>query len=124
MNFYLQLFNFGLKTQFFLIVSIIIAFILLFVWLEERFEYWVIEKNEVYYKKGLLSNIKRYPTSNLEYSKDITDIFEYLTLRAGKITLTINNKTIFTLDTVLNVNKKIKELDDLLSQFRVKVVNP
>lgn len=118
------LINFGFTTQFYFVMSVILGLILLFVWIEERFEYWKIEKNEVYHKSGILANLKRYPTSNLEYSKEITDVFEYLALRAGKITLIVNNKTAFTLDTVINVNKKIKQLDDLLSQFRVKVVNP
>lgn len=119
-----NLVDFGFTTQFYFVTSVILGLILLFVWIEERFEYWKIEKNEVYYKSGILANLRRYPTSNLEYSKEITDVFEYLALRAGKITLIINSKTAFTLDTVINVNKKIKQLDDLLSQFRVKVVNP
>lgn len=114
----------SLTTEFYLVVTIILGFILFFVWFEERFEYWKIEKNEVYHKKGFLANLKRFPTANLEYTKEITDVFEYIALRAGKITLIINDKTAFTLDTVVNVNKKIKELDELLSQFRVKVVNP
>ena len=119
-----ELFDFGLTAQFYLIISLILTFILVFVWLEERFDFWKIEKNEIYHKKGLLSNIKRYPTSGLKYSKEITDLFEFLALKAGRVTLFIDSNTTVTLDTVINVNKKIKKLDGLLSQFRVKVVNP
>jgi len=91
--------------------------------LEAQFHYWKIEKNEIYYKSGLLANTKRYPTANFRYEKEIADIFEYLTLRAGKFILIPEQGTVITMDTVLNVNKKAKELDRLLSQIRVRVVN-
>lgn len=119
-----DLFNFSFTAQFYLVITVILAFILLFVWLEERFDYWKIEKNEIYHKKGILSNLERYPSSGLKYTKEISDIFEFLALKAGRVILFIDANTIVTLDTVINVNKKMQKLDNLLSQFRVKVVNP
>ena len=123
-GFELGIFYFGLTTQFYLVISLTLAAILFFVWLEERFDFWKIEKNEIYHKKGIISNLKRYPTSGLKYTKEIVDVFEFLALKAGRVTLFIDANTIVTLDAVVNVNKKMKRLDELLSQFRVKVVNP
>lgn len=94
-----------------------------FAFLEARFNYWKVEKNEIYYKSGILANIQRFPIANLRYDKEIYDIFQFIALRSGKFTLFPEAGKAIVLDNVLNVNKKAKQLDKLLSQIRVKVVN-
>ena len=53
--------------------------------------------------------------------KQIPDIFEYLALRAGSLTLMPSKDKVITLNTVLNINKKAAQIDDLLSRIRVEV---
>ena len=88
--------------------------------LTSRFDYYRIERNEVIHKKGIFStNIERFPVRGLRIKKDIPDLFEYLTFRAGSLTLILAKGTVVHLNTVLNVNKKIKQIDFLLSSLHV-----
>ena len=59
-----------------------------------------------------------------QIEKDIhlfLDIFEYLFLRAGSITLLPTKDKVIMLNTVLNINKKADQIDELLSRMRVEI---
>jgi len=99
-------FNIVMTSQFYLIVTLVLGFILLFIILASRFNYWRVERNEIYHKTGLLADAERYPIGNLRIKKEITDIFEFLALRAGAITLYLGKEQDFRLQTVPNINKK------------------
>ena len=120
-NVSLPVINFGMTEWFYMTFSIMLGIILLFVFIATRFDYWKIERNEVYHKKGLLGDAKRYPVRSLRFSKDIPDIFEYFALRAGSITLHPTDKKIVHLTTVPNINKKEDQLDYLLSHLHVEI---
>jgi len=77
----------GLTAEFYLVVTIIMALILGLVVLSSRFDYWKIERNEIYHKKGIFSSAERMPTKSLRILKEIPDVFEFFILRAGSITL-------------------------------------
>ncbi|TXT59062.1 MAG: conserved membrane protein of unknown function [Promethearchaeota archaeon] len=114
-------FNIEMTSQFYLIVTLIIGFILLFIIIAARFNYWKIERNEIYHKTGLLADAERYPVQNLRIKKEITDVFEFLVLRSGAITLYTGKGDDFHLATVPNVNTKIENLNYLLSHLEVEI---
>ena len=113
--------NLGLPATFYGIMSGILGFILLFVVIGNQFSYYKIERNEIYYKKGLIGSAERFPVRSLRIHKEIPDIFEYLALKAGSITLIPSKDKVIMLNTVLNVNKKSDQIDELLSRMRVEI---
>ncbi len=116
-----EAFNFGLTWQFYLIMSIVFAFTLFFVFVNSRFNYWKIERNEMYHKSGIFASAERYPVSALRIKKTIPDVFEFLFLRAGSLVLMPGKREeVIQLPTVLNINKRVEELDALLSYVSVE----
>jgi len=112
--------NFKLYPQFYAIISLILAVILGLVWLSSRFDYWKIERNEIYHKNGIFSTAERVPTKSLRLKKEIPDVFEFFVLRAGSITLMPGHGDVIPLRTVLNINKKEHQIDNLLSYVSVE----
>jgi hypothetical protein len=112
--------NFQITPQFYAIVALILAFILGLVWLTSRFDYWKIERNEIYHKNGIFSSAERVPTKSLRLKKEIPDVFEFFVLRAGSITLMPGHGDVIPLTTVLNINKKERQIDQLLSYVSVE----
>jgi hypothetical protein len=96
------------------------AFVLGLVVLSSRFDYWKIERNEIYHKKGIFSSAERMPTKSLRILKEIPDVFEFFILRAGSITLMPGHGDVINLPTVLNINKKQKQIDYLLSHISIE----
>ena len=113
-------FNPGLTAEFYLVITIVMALILGLVVLGTRFDYWKIERNEMYHKSGIFSSAERVPTKSLRIKKEIPDVFEFFILRAGSITLLPGHGDVIHLPTVLNINKKQKQIDNLLSYVSVE----
>lgn len=113
-------FNPGLTAEFYFVITIIMVFILGLVFLGSRFDYWKIERNEIYHKSGIFSSAERIPTKSLRIRKSIPDVFEFFILRAGSITLMPGQGDVIPLPTVLNINKKQKQIDYLLSYVSVE----
>ncbi len=113
-------FNLGLPAEFYFISTIILAFILGLVLLSAQFDYWKIERNEIYHKAGIFTSAERIPTKSLRIKKEIPDVFEFFILRAGSITLMPGHGDVIPLNTVLNVNKKSEQIDWLLSHISME----
>ncbi len=119
---FIELNNMKLATEFYLSTTMILAFVISIAILNTRFNYWIIESNEIYHKCGLISKAERFPVYNLRIKKSIPDVFEFLFLRAGLIVLLPGNKgEVINLPTILNVNKKAKKIDLLLSHLQVGI---
>ena len=114
-------FNIGITAEFYMIAAIILGIILAFVVISAFFDYWKVERNEIYHKKGIFSQAERYPVKSLRIKKDIPDVFEFFALRAGSITLMPSKEEIIHLNTVLNINKKAEQIDYLLSHMHVEI---
>jgi hypothetical protein len=111
----------GLPWQFYMVMSIILAFILGIVMISTRFEYYKIERNEIIHKAGIFSSAERFPVKSLRFKKEIPDVFEFFMLRAGKFTIMPGKADeVMILPTVLNINKKEEQLDWLLSHVSVE----
>lgn len=114
-------FNIGITTYFYLIITVILGITLALVIFVNHFDYWKVERNEIYHKSGVFTSAERFPVQNLIFKKEIPDIFEYLALRSGTITLRPSKDKVIHLGTVLNIDKKAKQLDYLLSHMKVEV---
>ncbi len=113
--------NLALPWEFYMVMTLILAFILGIILISTRFEYYKIEMNEIYHKTGIFSSAERFPVKSLRFKKEIPDVFEFFLLRAGKFTIMPGQADeVMILPTVLNVNKKEKQLDWLLSHVSVE----
>ncbi|MFX1570427.1 MAG: hypothetical protein ACFFCV_18855 [Promethearchaeota archaeon] len=111
----------ALPWEFYMVMTLILAFILGIVIISTRFEYYKIERNEIHHKSGLFSSAERYPVKSLRFKKDIPDVFEFFMLRAGRLTIMPGKADeVMILNTVLNINKREKQLDWLLSHVSVE----
>ncbi|OLS15381.1 MAG: hypothetical protein RBG13Loki_1012 [Promethearchaeota archaeon CR_4] len=118
-----NLFNFNLeiRTHFYLMTALILGVIVLLTLVAGLFRYVRIEANEVLVK-GILGDVKRFPTTKLHYDKKIIDVFEFMALRAGTIILHILGAgEPVELHTVPNVNKKAEQMDALLSVLKISL---
>jgi hypothetical protein len=114
-------FNLGLTEGFYLTTTIVLAIILGFVVLSSRFDYWKLERNEIYHKSGIFSSAERFPVKSLRLKKEIPDVFEYFLLRAGSMTLLPGRADeVIHLPPVLNIKKKEEQIDWLLSHVSVE----
>ena len=114
-------FNLGITATFYAITSLILLIILGCVFISTRFDYWKIERNEIYHKSGIFSTAERFPTKGLRIKKEIPDVFEYFMLRAGRISLFPGRADeVVILPTVLNISKKEQQIDALLSYVSVE----
>lgn len=115
-------YNIGMTDEFYLVITLLLGVVLFFVFVKTRFDYWTIERNEVYHKKGIFEQAERFPTNKMNIKKEITDVFEFFTLRAGSITFYVEGED-YRLSTVLNVDNKAEKIDYLLSHMEVEVDN-
>ena len=111
----------ALPYEFYMLMTLILAFILGIILISTRFEYYKIERNEIIHKKGIFSSAERFPVKSLRFKKEIPDVFEFFMLRAGRFTIMPGKADeVMILPTVLNINKKEEQLDWLLSHVSVE----
>ena len=113
-------FNLEITHTFYLVVTLVLALILGLILISSRFDYWKIERNEIYHKSGIFSSAERIPTKSLRILKEIPDVFEFFALRSGSITLKPGQGDVIPLTTVLNINKKQEQIDYLLSHVSIE----
>jgi len=117
-------FNIGMTAEFYMVMSIILAVILAFVFIGVRFDYWRLERNEIYHRTGIFVKAERYPTQGITIKKKIPDLIEFMLLRAGSISLIVGDNEVAHLSTILNINKISNKIDKLLSELNIEVEPP
>jgi hypothetical protein len=96
--------------------------ILLLVLLVARFDYWEVRPNELLHHHGFLSNLERYAAPNLRIDEEITDVFEYLLLRSGRLILQDSNEhRAIVLDNVPFIRAKEEKITRMLGALQVEV---
>ena len=111
----------GSSAEFYAIMTLILGVILGFVFLQAHFNYYKIERNEVFHMTGLFANTaERYPVRSLRIKHVVSDVFEFILLGAGAITLYPKDSDPIHLYTVIRVKKKMKIIDWLLSEIFVE----
>lgn len=100
----------------------IFALVFLFIWAEKRWNYYKINSQEIVHKTGILGDLERFPAPNTYMHKKIADVFEFLLLKSGELTIIPTQaNTIIHLPVVININKKEKEIQQILEKLEVEV---
>ncbi len=110
-----------LKSNFYGYITVILGIMLILAVVSARFKYVRIEENEVLVKTVLIGQLNRFSTSLLRYKKEIIDVFEYIALGAGRITLMFSTEDIHILNTVPRINKVSKKIDQILDVIQVSI---
>lgn len=108
--------------DFYFAVFVIYVLLLIGMFISTRFSYWEITNNELVHHRGLMQDVERFSTDGLQYTKQITDFFEYVIGRSGRLVMrtpTIEQPII--LDNVIGINYVANTLDRLLEARRVVV---
>ncbi len=108
-------------TFYFCFVAML-AVIYVAVLINVRFDYWEVRQNELLHHHGFLSSVERYPAPNVRISKEITDVFEYMLLKSGRLIIHPSNEPhTYVLDNVLNINVKESAITKMLGSLQVSV---
>jgi hypothetical protein len=95
------------NATFYWMYAIILAIIMVVVWVLHRFiDYYEVLSNEIIHHHGILGGIERLPAPGVRLEKDITDVFEYLLLRSGRLIITpAGESRAIVMDNVPNINR-------------------
>ena len=109
-------------AQFYWTFAAIMLVIYIFVFIDTRFDYWEVMPNEIIHYSGILGNVKRFPAPQLKLEKDITDVFEFLLLRSGRLLMHPSSERItIVLENVPNINRREEDIQRLLRVLDVHV---
>ena len=109
------------NTQFYGFMSAFLAFVLLLVLINTRFNYFEINHREILHHHGYLGDITRVPTQGLVVKKEIYDLMEYVLLRSGRLVCyPSTSRDAIVIDNVMNVNRVEERIKDLLSVVAVR----
>ncbi|TVS17551.1 MAG: hypothetical protein EA424_12530 [Planctomycetaceae bacterium] len=87
-----------------------------------RFDRWEARPNQLLHHQGLWGDLDRFPAPGTRIEKEITDVFEYLLLRSGRLILHIRSEPRpVVLDNVLFIARKEEALTRLLGTLQVDV---
>lgn len=110
------------NATFFYSVAAILGFIFLAVLVDVHFDYWEVTPNELLHHHGILSDLERFASPGMKIDKEISDVFEYLLLRSGRLILhpSNNERRAIVLDNVLNINRKEVDVMRMLGALQVE----
>jgi hypothetical protein len=90
-----------------------------------RFDYWEVRPNELIHHQGLLHDSERLPASQITIKKEIPDIFEYILLGSGTLTIFPSGRDkAVVLENVPRINAVEDDIEELLEALEVKVEKP
>ena len=89
-----------------------------------RFDYWVVQPNELIHRRGFLGNVGRYPAPGLELQKEITDVFEFFLFGSGRLVIQPTKGPAIVLENVFRVNEKERQIRELLDAINVEISPP
>ncbi|PIE22735.1 MAG: hypothetical protein CSA62_11130 [Planctomycetota bacterium] len=111
-----------MSRDFYFFVVLFFALIYLLVFVNSRFNYYEINRNEILHHSGYLGDIQRTPTSAMRMQKEIYDLMEYLLLRSGRIIFyPATTREAVVIDNVINVNVVENRIKELLSSVSVAI---
>jgi len=111
-----------MNKAFYYTMAAIYTLIYLLVFINTRFNYWEIQPNEILHHHGFLGDVHRYPTRGLRMRKEITDVLEYVLLRAGTLVLDPHGEERpKVLENVINLNRVEDKIQRLLGTLKVRL---
>ena len=110
------------NATFYWVITGLLGGVFVIVKVKIQFDYWEVRRNELLHHHGVLSDLRRYPTTGLQVNKEISDVFEYVLLRSGTLTLKPQGEDrLFVLENIPMIGAKEERITKLLSAVRVKV---
>lgn len=110
------------NSSFYMIYTMIMLFLYMWVMISRRFDYWEVKGNELLHHHGFLSNLERFSAPNLRIDKEINDLFEYMLLRSGRLIIHASNeRRAIVLENVLFINGKEDRITRMLGALQVRV---
>lgn len=110
------------NASFYLIFTVIMLGLFVAVLVSRRVDYWEVRGNELLHHHGFLSNLERFSAPNLRIDKEITDVFEYLLLKSGRLIIHCNDeRRAIVLENVLGIDKKERQITQMLGALQVRV---
>jgi hypothetical protein len=110
------------NESFYMIFTAIMLVLFVAVLISRRVDYWEVRGNELLHHHGFLSNLERFNAPNLRIDKEITDLFEYLLLRSGRLIIHCSNeRRAIVLENVLGIDKKERQITQMLGALQVRV---
>jgi hypothetical protein len=108
--------------SFYMIFTGIMLALFVAVLISRRVDYWEVRGNELLHHHGFLSNLERFSAPNLRIDKEITDLFEYMLLRSGRLVIHCSNeRRAIVLENVLGIDKKERQITQMLGALQVRV---
>ena len=110
------------NSEFYYMIAAILVANFAIIYATRWLDYWEILPNEILHHHGPLSDLERFPTTNLKFDKEIPDVFEYMFLGAGRLVLHVTEeRKAIVLDNVLFIGSKETALKRLMSRMEVRV---
>ncbi|MHC4930569.1 MAG: hypothetical protein ACYTGV_00040 [Planctomycetota bacterium] len=111
-----------MNKVFYMTIAVIFSIMYLLVFINTRFNYWEIQPNEILHHHGFLGDVHRYPTRGLRMKKEISDVLEFILLRAGTLVLDPHGEERpLVLENVINLNKVEDKIQRLLGTLKVRL---
>jgi membrane protein YdbS with pleckstrin-like domain len=110
------------NSHFYAAIAVILGAMFAVVAVVVRFDFWEVRGNELLHHHGFLANLERLSAPNLRMEKEINDIFEFLLLRSGRLTIyTSNDRQPIVLDNVPFIDRKEAAVMRMLGALQVQV---
>jgi hypothetical protein len=110
------------NATFFWAFAVILATITVAAIIDARFDRWEARSNELLHREGIWGNLRRYPVLGLRIDTEMSDVFEYLLLRSGRLILRPSNEPrAIILDNVPFIDTKEQALTRLLGALEVEI---
>jgi len=111
-----------MNKTFYYTIALVFGVIYLLVFINTRFNYWEIQPNEILHHHGFMGDVHRYPTRGLRMKKEITDLLEFMLLRAGTLVLTPQDEERpLVLNNVINISGLEDKIQRLLGTLKVRI---
>jgi len=110
------------NAQFYFAIFIIWGLLMIGSILYSRFHYVKIESNEVVLVGGVLDKRKRYSSMRMQYTKEISDVFEYYLpfVRSGRLILRFPQEAEpIIIDHVMQIDKVIAKLNHVTGTLQI-----
>jgi hypothetical protein len=110
------------NASFYWVFSVSLGLATLGAMIVARFDRWEARPNELLHHQGLWGDLDRFPAPGVRIDKEISDVFEYLLLRSGRLVLhTSSERRAIVLDNVPFITSKENALTQLLGTLQVAV---
>lgn len=113
------------NSTFYFTLVVVFSLMYVCVMVTRQFDYWEVRPNELLHHHGFMSDLKRYATPNLRIEKEITDVFEFMLLRSGRLIMHPSSEPrAIVLENVVNIDHKEAMITRMLGSLQVRMAPP